>query len=135
KHQFDIAEPARAQDGAQLRLEDFRMLEAKADGAPTQKRIKFVADIDSAGDLVAAKIECSNDERMGPDGFGDAPIRLILLLLARQGIAIEIKKFGAIQPDSLGAVSRDAVNIVGQLNVRRQDNVIAIQGRGRPLTQ
>src|SRR5438034_8069541 len=108
------------------------MLEAKADGAPTQKRIKFVADIDSPGDLVAAKIECSNDERMGPDRFGDAPIRLILLLLARQGIAIKIKKFGAIQPDSLCAVGRYARNIIRQLNVCRQNNMIAIPGRGRP---
>src|SRR5207248_3904882 len=115
----------------QLRLEDFRMLEAKADGAPTQKRIKFVADIDSPGDLVAAKIECSNDERMRPDRFSDAPIRLILLLFARQGIAIEIKKFGAIQPDSLRAVSRDARNIVWQLTVGRHNNMLAIPGRAR----
>src|SRR5438477_11355435 len=110
------------------------MLEAKADGAPTQKRIKFVADIDSAGDLVAAKIECSNDERMGPDRFGDAPIRLVLLLFARQGIAIERKKFGAIQPDSPCAVSRFARNIIRQLNVWWQNNVITITGRRRTLT-
>ena len=37
---------------------------------------------------------------MWSDRFGDAPICLILLFLAGQGIAIEIKEFRAIQADS-----------------------------------
>ena len=105
------------------------MFEAKTNGAPAQKRIELVAHIDSAGDFVAAKIECSDDKRMWSDRFGDAPVCLILLFLARQGIAIEIKKLSPIQPDSLRAVGRDAGNVIRQLNVCRQNNVIAIPGR------
>ena len=59
-----LPELAGAQDGAQLRLENFEMLKAKPDRATTRKG--FISSLTStaAGDFVAAKIERSNDERM-----------------------------------------------------------------------
>ena len=84
KHQFDIADLARAQNRPQLRFEDLRMFEAKPNGAQPQKRIEFVAHVDPAGDLVATEIERSNNQWMRPDRFGDAPISLVLLFFAGQ---------------------------------------------------
>src|SRR4029077_6890555 len=98
-------------------------------------RIELVAHYVCASDFVAAKIECSDDKRMWSDRFGNAPICLILFFLARQGIGIEIKKFSTIQTDSLGAVGRDAGNVIRQFNVCRQNDVMAILSGGRALAQ
>ena len=68
----------------QLRFEDLRMFEAKPNGAQPQKGLSSVAHVDPAGDLVATEIEGSNNQWVRPDRFGDAPISLVLLLLAGQ---------------------------------------------------
>src|SRR5262249_46192443 len=61
KHQFDIAELAGAQNRPQLRFENLGMFEAKPNGAPPQERIKLVAHVDPARDLVPPEVEGSNN--------------------------------------------------------------------------
>ena len=76
-----------------------------------------------AGDLVAAEIKGSNNQRMRRDLLGHSPVSLVLLLLRRQRRAIQVKKFGPIKADALGAILRHGVNVIRQFDVRRKNNV------------
>ena len=83
EHNFDVANSAGAENGAQLRFEDIDVLETKTDGAPAKKRIQLVANIDRPGcQLITAEVECANDQRMRQDLLCHFAICFVLLLLA-----------------------------------------------------
>ena len=84
-HHLDVALGAGAQDGAELGAKQFRLREAEPDGAPAEKRIHLLRELQVRGKFVAAQIERADDDRLRLQRGGDLAINLILLLLGRAG--------------------------------------------------
>ena len=101
----------------------------------THERIQFVAAVQRAGQFVASEIEGADDERMGLHLFRNLAISRVLLFLARQCGAVEIKKFRAVKSDAFRAVARRGFHLVGQLDVSRENNVPAIASGGFSFAQ
>src|SRR5439155_580017 len=115
------------QNRAQLRLEDFDILETKADRAPAEERVQLVGDIYCArSQLIAAEIKCSDNQRIGPDALCDSSIGLILLVLCRQSSSVQIQELSAIKSDSLRAVGFDSIDVFREFDVCRKHNVTAV---------
>src|SRR6266542_2881977 len=81
-------------------------------------------------ELVAPKVECSNNQRIGPHALRHFSIDFVLFFLGGQSAAIQIEKLRAIKSDSFSAVGDDCINILRKLDICREDNVPAI-ARGR----
>ena len=129
EHNFHISDRARAQDRAQLCFKDVDVLQTETNGAPAEERIQLIAHIDCAdGKFVATEIEGANDERVWFDLLSDFSIRFVLLLFARQRIAIHEKKFSPVKSDSFGAVFRDRLNVARKLDIRRKNNMAPVAG-------
>ena len=110
-----------------MRLEDVDVLETKTNGAPTEERIQFIADIDYArGKLITAEIKRANDERVRLHLLGHFSIRFVLFLFARERVAIHKKKFSAIEPDPFSAVFGNRFHVAWQFDIRRENNVAAV---------
>ena len=83
-HHLDVALGAGAEDGAELGAEHFGLREAETDGAPAEKRIHLLRELQVRGKFVAAQIQRADDDGMRFERGGDLAIDLILLLLGRQ---------------------------------------------------
>jgi len=83
--------------------------------------------------FVAAKIERSDDHRVGFHGGDDRTVGLKLLFLARRGVAIHEKILGPKEAHAFGSIRDGCVGVTGLLDVRRQAHARAIEGhRGFP---
>jgi hypothetical protein len=56
------------QDGAQLRAEDVRLVEADADRTPAEERIGFLRRIEGGGKLVPAQVKGADHHRLAGEG-------------------------------------------------------------------
>ena len=87
EHDLHVPSCARSPNRTQLRLEDVDILKTKPNRAPTEKRIQFIANIDSADcKLVAAEIERANDEWVGMDPLGNPEAETSLDTAARNSV-------------------------------------------------
>src|SRR4029453_4393278 len=124
------------ENGAQLRFKNVLILKTKPDRAPAKERIQLIADVQcTTRQFIAAQIKRANDQRIGPDALGNLSIGFVLLVLARQGFAVQIEKLGTIKSDSLRAIGCDGINICRKLNISRENNVTPIAGDGGGLAQ
>ena len=131
EHDLDVAGNTRPQDRAQLSLENIAVFETKPDRATTQKRIELISGFDrSRRNLVSAKVERPNDQRIRMHLLRHSLISVELFLLGWQCFAVQIKKFRAIKPNPLRAVRRHTIYLLGQFDVRGKNNVSAV-ARGR----
>ena len=93
------------ENGAELRLEDFRISQAEANGPATQKRIFLLTNIETFGRLVPANIQCANDRALRSNCFCNLAGDLILLFLIRWGRPSEVEKFRAVEADPISATT------------------------------
>ena len=82
-------------------------------------------------ELVAAQIQRADDHRQRFQGHGGFAIGLVLLLFARQVLAIQEQVFGAEQAHALRAVGLDLLGIGGLLDVGVEQNAMPVQRDGR----
>jgi len=107
-----------------LRFENLDVVQAETNGAPAEERIELVAGIDrSRRELITAKVERANNERIGSDALRDFSIFFVLKVLAWERAPVQIKKLGAIKSDPFGTVGRDRFDVAGQCDIGREDNV------------
>src|SRR4029077_16553372 len=96
---------AHREDGAQLRAQQVRAGEARANAAQAERRVRFWWHRQVGDRLVSARIERADGERALPQHIGDLLVLGSLLGLARWGLAAEDQKLGARQSPALGAVA------------------------------
>src|SRR5207244_7416496 len=77
--------------------------------------------------LVGAEIERAYRHRMAVHPCGDLAIRLELLVLARQTLAVQKQKLAAEKPDAGGAVFKRLFDILGQLDIGEKLDFLAIE--------
>ena len=136
KHDLDIAHGAGAENGAQLRFENVLILETKPDSAPAKERVQLIADVHcTSSQFIAAEIKCSNDQRIRTYALRNLSVGFVLLVLAWQGFAIQIKKLGAIKSDSLRAVGGNRIDVLRKFDICRKNNVTSIARGGGRLAQ
>ena len=123
----------RAQEAAQLRLEQLALAQAEADRAQPERRVGLVAERGERHHLVAAEIEGAEGrgERMQPLEHA-ARVQEVLLLLRQIG-AIEEEELGAVEADALGAVLERARHLLGELDVGVEPHARAVGGLGRQV--
>ena len=129
-HHLHVALGAGAQDGAELGAEHFRLREAEPDGAPAEERIHLLRQLQVRGKFVAAQIERADDDRMRFQRGGDLAINFVLVLLARQAVAVDEQKFRAEQPDAFRAVGDDGFDVVLVFDVRGEVDGFAVERDG-----
>ena len=96
---------AGAQERAELHLEQLRLVEAHADRAPAEERIRLVRE--SAGrQLVAADVERPNHDRLAAERFDHPAIRAVLLFLVRHCRAADDEELRAHESNAFGAARR-----------------------------
>ena len=136
KHEFYVAHGAGAENGAQLSLENILVLETKPDRAPTKKRVQLIGDVCHAlSQFIAAEIKRPNDQRMRTDTLCHLSVGFVLLVLAWQSFAVQIKKLGTIKSDSLRSVGYNRIDVFRKFDICRKNNVTSIARDGGRLAQ
>src|SRR5690606_5072608 len=90
-----------AQDGPKLGLEQFRAIEADADGTPAEERVQLVLKVDVGRRLVAADVERAHNNRALSEYLEDLAVDANLLVLRRGAGVLEVQELGAQQADAL----------------------------------
>ncbi len=108
----------------------FRLREAEPDGAPAEKRIHLLRELQVRGEFVAAQIERADDDRMRFQRGGDLPVNFVLLFLARQAVAVDEQKFRAEQADAFRAVGDDGFDVVLVFDVRGEMDDFSVERDG-----
>ena len=129
QHDAHVAVHGGAEQCPQLRFEDFRFIETHADGAPAEERIRFVR-IAANRQLVAAEVECPDDNGLSAERLEDVHIRGDLLVLIGHGGATDHKELRAHEADALSAALDAEVGLVGEIDVRAQHDVLTVGGDG-----
>ena len=119
QHDAQVAVHRRAQQRPQLRAEDLRLIEAHADGAPAEERIRFRGE-PAYGQLVAADVERANHHRHAGERLDHAPVAAVLLFLVGHRGATHDEEFGAHEPHALGPAVARRVRVLGQIDVGAQ---------------
>jgi len=121
-----------AQDRAQLGQEQPRLGETEANGAQAQRGIRRDARkaVEPFERLVRAEVEGANGDGSPLHPLGHRAVRLELLVLGRQAVAVEEQELGAEQADAGGAVVERLREVLGQLDVRVELDVHAVEGLG-----
>ena len=117
QHQVDIAVGRRPEDGANLRPEDFRLVETHADRSPPEEGIRLGGCLERDRELVAAEIERANDHRLPRKGGRDPAEILRLLVLGRHRRPAREEELGAQQSHTLRAHSYRRLDLLGQVYV------------------
>ena len=125
-HQPDLPVVCGAQDGAELRFEKLRLGQAEADGPAAEKRIVFAIMAGKVAELVAADVERADDYAMRGAAFGHEFVSLVLFVLGGRLGLVEEEKFGAEKTDALRPGGGDGVEFRGQLDIGRENDVLAV---------
>ena len=131
QHQLDVAVRTGAQQRADLRAEDVRVIQAHPYGAPPQERVRLGCGPERRGELVPSQIVAADDHRASAEGLCDPGEELGLLQLGRQLGAPQHEELGAQQPHPLGAVLQRHCHLLGKVHVAAQRNGHAVLGLGR----
>ncbi len=116
-HQLHVAERARAQDRTQLHLENIRVLQTKADGAATQKRVQLGRQVQVADGLVPAEVERADDDRVRQHLARHLTIVFVLFLLVGQAGFVQVEKLRPVQTHAFRAAGFHHRDVFGQLDV------------------
>ena len=103
-HDADVAVVRGSQNGSKLGAEELGLVEAHADGAPSQEGVLLLWHVQEHGELVTPEVEGADIHRAIRERFRDLPIGFVLLLFAGHGVAPDHQELGAEEPDSLGPV-------------------------------
>ena len=123
-----LAVASRPEDGTQLAPEDVRAVEADSDGPPAEERIGFAVALKVARHLVAPQIQRADDGLLSRAGLsGHGAVGLELLLFGRGGGAVQEEELRAEQPDAIGPAGLDRGHVFGTLDVRREDDGVAVE--------
>ena len=104
EHDLDRVLGGGPQHGAQLRGEQVGPGELQADAAAAEERVGLRLLGQRAQRLVGADVERADDERAAAEPARDGRVRLGLLVLVGQLVAVEEQELRAQQADALGAV-------------------------------
>ncbi len=128
---FTVAVVRRAQDRAELREEEPRLGQAEADRAQAERGIRGDArePVEPGRLLVRAQVERADRHRLAAHALGDAAVRLELLVLGRQALAIEEQELGAEEADAGRAVLERLRQVARQLDVRLELDLDAVDRR------
>ena len=118
------------EDGAKLRLEDLRIIQAKADCTTSQERVFLMAQIEAISRLVSSDVERADDDSMWCDSFGHMPVHGILLLLIGRDCSVEVKKLGPVKTDPLSSSGRHLVKFLGEFNIGGENDVASVERGG-----
>ena len=119
QHDAHVAVHRGAHERAQLRPEELRLVEAHANGAPAEERIRLVR-IPPHRELVAAHVERADHHGLSAERLDDVRVGLVLLLLVRHRRAADDEELGAHQADALGAAQRGARGLLRQVHVHEE---------------
>ena len=133
-HQLHVALDAGAQNGPKLRAENILLLKTEANGAVAEEGIHLRRHIEMSHELVATEIERANDHRCGPQRRRHHAIRLELLLLRRELVAVQEKIFRAEQTHAFRAAAAHLLHVVRALDVRGERELHAVE-RDRGLVR
>ena len=118
------------QQRAQLHAENVRPGQRQADAAQAEERVAFAVDCHALHRLVAACIQCADDDRAAPRPIDEAAVKRVLRRFVRQGCALK-QKLGARQADAVTDRGIKARNVGKVRDVEMHGNGRAIAGQGR----
>ena len=124
----------RAQHGAQLRHQQWRVVETETNAAPAERGV-FLADGEVGQSLVAADIQHPQVDRLAPVRLQHMAINIELFFLGGETIAHHKRDLGAIQPDALGPCIQARRQVGQQAAVDEQCHPFAIGRDGRFVAQ
>ena len=116
-HDADVAEGARAQQGAQLGAVQVLARQAVADGAEAHERVVLLLEAQVGDLLVAADVERADDDRLALADERGLLVGLELLVLGGHGGFVHEQELGAEQADALGVALHRLRGVVGLADV------------------
>ena len=126
EHDAHVAVLGGAQQRAQLSLEQLRLVETHPDSAPAEERIR-VARISADGHLVAADVECANDDGLSLEDIDDVRVGAVLLFFVGHRCPSDDEKFRAHQADTLGAAARGLGRFLGKIDVGAERDPVSVE--------
>ena len=63
--------------------------------------------------------------------FGDEAVVFELVFFIRGFVTVEVEEFGPVESDTFRAAAGDVVELVGQFDICRENDVAAVDGRRR----
>ena len=128
---MEIRGRRRAQHGADLRAEHLGLVEAHADRAPAEERIRFRWPAERRGEFVPAQVIRADHDRVPGKGLSHFLVVGRLLVLRGQRAVSGDEKLGPEESHSFGAVCLGGLDFVRQVNVAPQRDVHAIERERR----
>ena len=130
EHDADVVLGGRAQNRAELNLEQPRHLERDANRAPAEERIVLARHPHVRRILVGADIERANRDRALAERLEHLAVQRELLSLVGKILVGQEREFRAQQTDALGAVAQRQVDVGEQRDIREHHDAMAVAGRG-----
>src|SRR5262249_49478426 len=118
-HHFDVSFGAGPENSAELLAENVPLLQAEANGPPSEKRVELGVDRQMRKKLVPSKVKRSNDHGHGFQRGSRLPVGLILFFLIWKLVGADEKVLGAEKANSLGPTGFDFRRVLRLLYVCR----------------
>ena len=126
-----VAERAGPEDGAELRPEHVRPVQAQPDGAQAERRVLLRGELDGRGQLVPAEVQGPDDGGAGMHLRGDRAVDGKVLFLVGQVGPVQVEELRAVQSDALRAVVPDRRQLLGELDVGGDPHPVPVLRLGR----
>src|SRR5690349_24325852 len=107
------------------------MIQAKANTAPSEKRIIFMSQIEVTKWFITTDIKRTDNERPAPDRLSNLPISDQLFFFGGCACPIQEQELGSEQPDPFGPIFQRKLRIVRSTDVGDHLDNSAILGGGR----
>ncbi len=133
EHQRNIAVGRCSQNGAQLRLEQLRILQAETDGTQAHGRVCLVELAVGRDELIRSQVKGTENHLLGRHDGGKVDVLFSQFLFARQLGPIQVGVLGPVQSNPFATVVDDGRHLFHQLDIGQDLNAGAVKGLGRKL--
>ena len=130
EHDAEFAVCGSSEQGSELSAEDVLSHEAETDSSDAQERVHFFFEFIVLQLLVAADVECTDDDRLALHCLEDCLVSFILCLFIGPVFTLHVEEFCTEQTNAFAAVFDNAFSILRGTDVADEQDFVAVCGNG-----